>query len=136
MYADLRRSSTENAEKVTQEEDLSQNECRQLINEQMDRFCQKGILYSQHEARDSGSLAVTLLNYRHDLSGLKAMPAGSFERIKLRNVGGEKGSKTHFVCKYQGCNRVLSKSTSLIVHYLRHINVRPYSCNFCGRTFT
>ena len=59
MYADLRRSSTENAEKVTQEEDLSQNECRQLINEQMDRFCQKGILYSQHEARAAGSMADT-----------------------------------------------------------------------------
>ena len=32
------------------------------------------------------------LNYRHDLTGLKAMPAGSYERIKLKNVGDQKGS--------------------------------------------
>ena len=76
------------------------------------------------------------LNYRHDLTGLKAMPPGSYERIKLKNGGEQKGSTTHFICKYLDCNRIFSKSTSLIVHYLRHIDVRPFSCNYCGMSFT
>ena len=31
---------------------------------------------------------------------------------------------------------VFQKSTSLIVHYWRHNNVRPFKCNLCNKSFT
>jgi uncharacterized Zn-finger protein len=31
---------------------------------------------------------------------------------------------------------VFEKSTSLIVHYWRHINLRPFRCNLCNSSFT
>lgn len=46
----------------------------------------------QGMSQNASLVANYKLNYRHDLTGLKAMPAGSYERIKIKNVGDQKGS--------------------------------------------
>ena len=63
------------------------------------------------------------------------MPLGSYEKIKVVNKD-NKRSITHFICRYRNCNAMFTKSTSLIVHYWRHINVRPFTCNLCNTSFT
>ena len=72
---------------------------------------------------------------RQTYAGLKTMPQGSYEKIKVVNKD-NKRSVTHFICKYRNCNAMFTKSTSLIVHYWRHINVRPFTCNLCNTSFT
>lgn len=63
------------------------------------------------------------------------MPAGSYEKVVMcdpatgRNI-------TSFICNFRGCKKVFSKSTSLIVHYWRHNNVRPFPCKICNTSFT
>ena len=46
----------------------------------------------QGMSQNASLVANYKLNYRHDLTGLKAMPVGSYERIKIKNVGDQKGS--------------------------------------------
>ena len=72
---------------------------------------------------------------RQTYAGLKTMPPGSYEKLRMLNK--ELGRFTaHFICKYRGCNRIFTKSTSLIVHYWRHINIRPFTCKICNTSFT
>ena len=68
-------------------------------------------------------------------AGLKTMPQGSYERVKVGDRGSNRGT-THFLCKYRDCNREFTKSTSLIVHYWRHTDTRPFTCNLCNTSFT
>ena len=63
------------------------------------------------------------------------MPPGSYERRKVL-VLGAKRPQTYFFCKYGDCTQMFQKSTSLIVHYWRHVNLRPFSCNLCQTSFT
>jgi len=44
--------------------------------------------------------------------------------------------QTYFVCNFNNCEMMFQKSTSLIVHYWRHNNVRPFKCNLCNKGFT
>lgn len=67
---------------------------------------------------------------RKTYAGLKTMPPSSYQKVKMINP--QLGRfMTHFICKYPGCDRIFVKSTSLIVHYWRHVNLRPFSCNLC-----
>ena len=72
---------------------------------------------------------------RQTYAGLKTMPKGSYLKIKTLNEEGKK-MVMHFICQYRGCDRLFAKSTSLIVHYWRHANVRPYKCDLCEASFT
>ena len=77
---------------------------------------------------------------RRTYSGLKILPKESYEKILVHDSA--KGKfETHFACKHSDtkgeiCNRTFVKSTSLIVHYLRHINLRPFVCIVCNLSFT
>ena len=63
------------------------------------------------------------------------MPEGSYDRVEVYNEA--KGQmQTNFVCNFRGCKKGFAKSTSLIVHYWRHNNVRPFICDLCNCSFT
>ena len=67
-------------------------------------------------------------------AGLRTMPPGSFERRRFIKNG---QPAIQFVCKFRGCSRApFDKSTSMIVHYWRHLNVRPFKCDLCDACFT
>jgi hypothetical protein len=72
---------------------------------------------------------------RQTYAGLKTMPPGSYVKVKMLNKEVNR-YMAHFICKYRNCDRIFAKSTSLIVHYWRHINVRPFTCNLCETSFT
>ena len=72
---------------------------------------------------------------RKTYAGLKTMPLGSYRKVKIFNED-LKQVMTHFVCQFPGCSQMFTKSTSLIVHYWRHNNVRPFHCTLCNRSFT
>ena len=63
------------------------------------------------------------------------MPVGSYERVDVFNAA-KNQTQTQFVCNFRGCKKQFAKSTSLIVHYWRHNDVRPFSCDLCKRSFT
>jgi hypothetical protein len=68
-------------------------------------------------------------------AGLKTMPEGSYDRVEIFNQDRNQ-TTTHFVCNFRGCKKQFAKSTSLIVHYWRHNDVRPFRCDLCKRSFT
>ena len=75
------------------------------------------------------------VHVKQTYAGLKTLPAGSYERVTtVDNLTGE--SVTSFICKFRGCNKLFAKSTSMIVHYWRHLNVRPFPCKICNTSFT
>ena len=73
--------------------------------------------------------------YGHSYAGLKTLPPGSYEKVKRMNARLQRVS-THFICKYPNCDKIFGKSTSLIVHYWRHIDMRPFRCHICQTSFT
>ena len=72
---------------------------------------------------------------RENYAGLKSMPEGSYSKVRVYNEQLNRMS-THFICRVENCGRTFVKSTSLIVHYWRHMNVRPFRCNLCNTSFT
>jgi len=69
------------------------------------------------------------------MMSLDQLPQNDFVR---QVVMGEKTHRyeSHFVCRYQNCDKKFNKSSSLIAHYMRHKNLRPFTCDLCGRAFT
>ena len=63
------------------------------------------------------------------------MPPHAFERFKMLDEHDNK-LQTYFRCKFQNCDKIFKKSTSLIVHYWRHTDVRPFKCELCNKSFT
>ena len=89
---------------------------------------------SQYEAPSQPS-KIDAMASRKTYAGLKTMPPGSYQKVKM--IKPSLGRlMTHFICKHPGCDRIFVKSTSLIVHYWRHVNLRPFSCNLCQTSFT
>lgn len=82
---------------------------------------------------------------RHTYAGLKILPPDAYEKLQVYSRE-KKCIETHFRCKYvssasrggpgKACGRQFVKSTSLIVHFQRHINLRPFVCPFCKMSFT
>ena len=76
-------------------------------------------------------------------AGLKILPDNSYKKLNMYNEMTYQW-ETHFQCLYaeregrgdaQICGKSFSKSTSLIVHYQRHINLKPFACDHCNLTF-
>lgn len=81
---------------------------------------------------------------REQYAGLHILPANAYDKFQVYCREKDR-SETHFRCKYvqdeqqpdgEPCNKEFSKSTSLIVHYQRHINLRPFICTACNMSFT
>lgn len=72
---------------------------------------------------------------RQTYAGLHTMPEHAYERRKFLMPDNGR-QQTYFICKYRDCTKMFTKSTSLIVHYWRHTNVRPFTCNLCSKSFT
>lgn len=78
---------------------------------------------------------------RESYAGLKILPTGAYEKFQVQNeVTGR--VQTHFRCLFLDtdtgklCGRSYPKSTSLIVHYQRHIDLKPFRCRICDTYYT
>ena len=90
--------------------------------------------------RPTGKTPVTS---RSTYAGLKILPSNSYRKLRVlvADENRDEAYETHFQCLFhdsQGspCHKTFVKSTSLIVHYQRHINLRPFACKVCGMSFT
>ena len=70
-----------------------------------------------------------------NMLNMDTLPQDSYSR-QIVFVNGGSSYETRFTCLYNNCNRVFNKSSSLIVHHMRHKNIRPFVCSICQRTFT
>ena len=80
------------------------------------------------------------ISERRNYAGLEILPENAYRRIRVEDEG-TGISTTNFECKFVGsdgtsCHKAYDKSTNLIVHYQRHINLRPFACQLCGISFT
>ena len=94
----------------------------------------------QDEDRPTGKTPVTS---RQTYAGLKILPSHAYRklRVPVTDENRDEACETNFQCLYRDsegtvCHKTFVKSTSLIVHYQRHINLRPFSCKVCGMSFT
>ena len=65
---------------------------------------------------------------------------GAFRKISVP-VEGSDACETQFQCTFAhpdgaACHKAYAKSTSLIFHYQRHIDLKPFVCAICGDRFT
>ena len=78
---------------------------------------------------------------RAHYAGLKSLPENAFQKISVVPIEGSGVvNRTHYRCAYvtptgDACNATFPKSTSLIVHYQRHIDMKPFMCTTCGYRF-
>ena len=77
---------------------------------------------------------------RESYGGLKILPNNAYQRIRVP-VEGTGTYKTMFQCNFVdpdgvACPKSFPTSTSLVVHYQRHIDLKPFSCSECGNRFT
>ena len=45
-------------------------------------------------------------------------------------------NKRIYICKYDNCNRVFSKTWNMVSHFRVHTNEKPYRCDVCHKTFS
>ena len=45
-------------------------------------------------------------------------------------------NKRIYICKYDNCNRVFSKTWNMVSHFRVHTNEKPYRCDICHKTFS
>ena len=82
------------------------------------------------------------MSSRKFYAGLKILPVSAYEKVfEEVDIDGEQRRITHYKCLFvdgQGrqCDKSFVKSTSLIVHYQRHIDLRPFECDQCGYRFS
>ena len=87
--------------------------------------------YSEKKIRSSSSQSDAITN----MLNMDTLPQDSYSRQTVF-VNGGTSYETRFTCLYNNCNRVFNKSSSLIVHHMRHKDIRPFQCNICQRSFT
>ena len=45
-------------------------------------------------------------------------------------------NKRIYICKYDNCNRVFSKTWNMVSHFRVHTNEKPYKCDICHKTLS
>lgn len=51
-------------------------------------------------------------------------------------IGRNGRSYTVYKCTKQGCTREFMRTNNLLDHIRMHEGVKPYSCDYCGKSFT
>lgn len=59
-------------------------------------------------------------------AGLGTLPPGSFEVVRM-NQSRERKQK-FYRCKVGDCRETFKKSTRIVVHVWKHLNLRPFKC--------
>ena len=77
---------------------------------------------------------------RENYAGLQILPTNAYQKISVPVEGTAETRQTMFQCNYvhtdgAACKKAFPKSTSLIVHYQQHIDLKPFSCDECGLRF-
>ena len=99
--------------------------------------------FSSSIFRPSSMTTKTPVTSRTSYAGLKILPGQAYRKLRVYDTATE-NYDTHFQCLFkvhgegdnEACNKVFVKSTSLIVHYQRHVNLRPFKCKLCSMSFT
>lgn len=65
----------------------------------------------------------------------EGIPKQWHQTIRIKNPDTQR-VKLFFKCKYPGCGSMFKKSCNLRDHFRKHTGMRPFSCQFCHKTFT
>ena len=65
----------------------------------------------------------------------KKIPNHLHQTIKVRNKQTQR-IKLYFRCLYEGCGSIFKKSCNLRDHFRKHTGQRPFTCEYCNKTFT
>lgn len=74
-------------------------------------------------------------NSKRDMVNYKVLEGHKYEIVE--NPDKEQCvNKRLYVCKYDNCDKVFSKTWNLVSHFRVHTNEKPYQCNECSKLFT
>ena len=72
---------------------------------------------------------------KRDMVNYKVIEGHKYE-IKLNPDRNNCVNKRLYICKYDNCNKVFTKTWNLVSHFRIHTNEKPYQCSKCLKLFT
>ena len=73
--------------------------------------------------------------HKNSLINFKALEGHKYE-IKPNPKAKRTDNKYLYVCKYDNCDKVFTKTWNLVYHFRVHTNEKPFECKHCGKTFS
>lgn len=74
-------------------------------------------------------------NSKRDMVNYKVLEGHQYE-IRENPDKDNCVNKRIYVCKYEGCDKVFTKTWNLVSHFRIHTNEKPYQCTECHKLFT
>jgi hypothetical protein len=74
-------------------------------------------------------------NLKRDMINYKVLEGHKYE-IKDNPKMSDCVNKRIYICKYDNCNKVFTKTWNLVSHFRIHTNEKPYKCSECQKLFT